>query len=203
MGKFTITQAQYEAIVGQNPSNFQNSNHPVEMVSWNDAVEFCKLLSRRTRRTYHLPSEAQWEYACRAGTTTPFHYGVTLTTALANYNGNNALLGFPPTYRSEPIGEFRQRTVPVGSFPPNAFGLYDMHGNVWEWCQDVWHENYSRAPVDGRAWITNQADARHLLRGGAWNGSPRNCRSASRISNLPDSRDINEGFRVACRLSSV
>jgi formylglycine-generating enzyme required for sulfatase activity len=203
MSKFPITQAQYEAIVGVNPSNFKGANHPVEMVSWNDAVEFCKLLSRRLGRTYQLPSEAQWEYTCRAGTTTPFHYGKTLTTALANYNGKEPLLGFSPIYHSEPYGEYRQHTIEVGRFPPNAFGLYDMHGNVWEWCQDVWHENYSGAPSDGSAWMTNQVDARYLLRGGAWNGSPRNCRSASRISNLPDSRDINEGFRVVCRSRAI
>ncbi|PSB18072.1 protein kinase [filamentous cyanobacterium CCP2] len=200
IGKFPITQAQYEAVIGRNPSNFKGATHPVEMVSWNEAVEFCQLLSRHTGRAYQLPSEAQWEYACRAGTTTPFHYGETLTTALANYNGSNALLGFSPIYHSEPKGEYRQQTTEVGRFPPNAFGLCDMHGNVWEWCQDIWHENYKGAPTDGSAWMAAEPFSdRYLLRGGAWNGSPRSCRSANRISNLSDNRDINDGFRVVCQ----
>ncbi|MDJ0677530.1 MAG: bifunctional serine/threonine-protein kinase/formylglycine-generating enzyme family protein, partial [Calothrix sp. MO_167.B42] len=132
MGRYEVTQAQYQAIMGKNPSNFKGEKRPVERVSWNDAVEFCQHLSQKTGRTYRLPSEAEWEYACRAGTTTPFYFGETITTDLVNYNRN-----YP--YGSAPKGEYREQTTDVGKFPPNAFGLYDMHGNVWEWCQDTWH----------------------------------------------------------------
>ncbi|WAL60118.1 formylglycine-generating enzyme family protein [Thermocoleostomius sinensis A174] len=195
MGRFQVTQAQYEAIVGSNPSNFSGANRPVEQVSWNDAIEFCEKLSQRTGQTYRLPSEAEWEYACRAGTTTPFHFGATITTDLVNYNGNF-------TYASAPNGEYRQQTTDVGSFPPNAFGLYDMHGNVWEWCQDVWHENYAGAPTDGSAWIEGGESNNRLLRGGSWNNNPRNCRSANRNRNLPDNRNNNNGFRVVLSAST-
>ncbi|MHC5825746.1 MAG: formylglycine-generating enzyme family protein, partial [Nostoc sp.] len=130
MGKYAVTQAQYQAIMGINPSNFKGEKLPVEQVSWDDAVEFCKKLSQKIGKTYRLPSEAEWEYACRAGTTTPFYFGKTITTDLVNYNGN-----FP--YGSARPGKYRQTTTNVGIFPPNSFGLYDMHGNVWEWCQDV------------------------------------------------------------------
>jgi formylglycine-generating enzyme required for sulfatase activity len=137
MGRYEVTQSQYEAIMGNNPSNFKDNgaNRPVETVSWNDAVEFCKRLSQKTGRTYRLPSEAEWEYACRAGTSTPFHFGETITADLANYHSEVA-------YASAPTKKARGQTTPVGSFSANAFGLYDMHGNVWEWCQDIWYDNY-------------------------------------------------------------
>ncbi len=127
MGKFEVTQEQYQQVMGKNPSHCEGYKRPIEMVSCNDAVEFCKKLSQKTGRTYRLPSEAEWEYACRAGTTTPFHFGETITDELANYHASK-------THASEPKGEYRKQTTPVGEFPPNAFGLYDMHGNVWEWC---------------------------------------------------------------------
>ncbi|WP_416667691.1 bifunctional serine/threonine-protein kinase/formylglycine-generating enzyme family protein [Egbenema bharatensis] len=199
MSKFPITQSQYMAIVKQNPSRFVGANRPVEMVSWHDAEVFCQALSQRTGRVYQLPSEAQWEYACRAGTTTPFHYGKTITTLLANYNGSESILGSEPTYHLETKGEYRQHTTEVGKFPPNLFGLYDMHGNVWEWCQDIWHDNYRGSPTDGSAWMMQGDMLRRVLRGGSWNASPRRCRSATRISNLPNTRDINNGFRVVFR----
>ena len=131
LGKYAVTQAQYQAVMGANLSRFteNGANRPVEKVSWQEAVAFCEKLSQQTGRTYRLPSEAEWEYACRAGTTTPFHFGATMTTDLANYNGNY-------TYGDGPKGMYLERTTEVGSFPPNAFGLYDMHGNVWEWCAD-------------------------------------------------------------------
>ncbi len=137
MGKFPVTQEQYEAIMGKNPSSFKGKNKPVECVSWDNAVEFCAKISQRTGKPYRLPSEAEWEYACRAGSTkpTPFHFGDTITTDLANYNGNY-------TYGSAPKGQYRQQTTDVGSFPANAFGLYDIHGNIWEWCEDCWFDNY-------------------------------------------------------------
>ncbi|MEH2434535.1 MAG: SUMF1/EgtB/PvdO family nonheme iron enzyme [Nostoc sp.] len=128
MGKYAVTQAQYQAVMGNNPSNFKGEKRPVEQVSWDEAVEFCEKLSQKTGNTYRLPSEAEWEYACRAGTTTPFYFGETITTDLVNYDGN-----YP--YGSAPKGEYREQTTDVGKFPPNSFGLYDMHGNVWEWCE--------------------------------------------------------------------
>ena len=189
MGRYEVTQAQYQAVMGKNPSSFKGQKRPVEKVSWNDAVEFCKKLSQKTGRTYRLPSEAEWEYACRAGTTTPFYFGETITTDLVNYNGN-----YPP-YGSAPKGKYREQTTNVETFPPNAFGLYDMHGNVWEWCQDTWHGNYNGAPTDGSAWIDNGNRFR-LLRGGSWFSYSRNCRSALRDDWNPAGINNNIGFRV-------
>ncbi len=159
MGKYAVTQAQYQAIMGTNPANFKGEKRPVETVSWDDAVEFCQKLSQKTGKTYRLPSEAEWEYACRAGTTTPFYFGETITTDLVNYNG-----GFP--YGSAPKGEYRKQTTDVGEFPPNSFGLYDMHGNIYEWCEDVYNDNYQGAPRDGSAWLTSKDNDIKLLRGG-------------------------------------
>jgi formylglycine-generating enzyme required for sulfatase activity len=190
MGKYVVTQAQYQQIMGNNPSGFSGAERPVEKVSWNDAVDFCEKLRQKTGREYRLPSEAEWEYACRAGTTTPFHFGETITTDLANYNGNY-------TYASEPKRKYLQETTDVGSFPPNAFGLYDMHGNVWEWCQDDWHDNYSNAPKDGSVW-TSQSGITKLLRGGSWTYTPANCRSASRYHSNLGSYNLSFGFRVVC-----
>ena len=205
MGKYPITQAQWKAIAATakididletNPSNFKGDEKgdelPVESVNWYQATEFCKRLSRETKREYRLPSEAEWEYACRAGTTTPFYFGETITGELANYNASN-------TYAEEAKGEYRQQTTRVGQFPPNAFGLYDMHGNVWEWCADTWHDNYDGAPTDGSAWIENGNNNRSPLRGGSWCYYPDNCRSAFRYINY---RRVNNddflGFRVVC-----
>ncbi|MBF2045780.1 MAG: SUMF1/EgtB/PvdO family nonheme iron enzyme [Elainella sp. C42_A2020_010] len=194
MGKFAVTQAQYRQIMGNNPADFQGESHPVERVSWNDAVEFCTKLSQRTGRTYRLPSEAEWEYACRAGTTTPFHFGETITSALANYNARDV-------YQSGSKGEYREQTTAVGQFPPNAFGLYDMHGNVWEWCQDHWHKNYRGAPNDGSAWLSENENAPRLMRGGSWFFLPQGCRSAYRDRFDLDGRDPALGFRVVCSLA--
>jgi formylglycine-generating enzyme required for sulfatase activity/tRNA A-37 threonylcarbamoyl transferase component Bud32 len=194
MGKFTITQEQYQAVMGKNPAHFPGKKRPVEYVSWDDAVEFCAMLSNKTGKKYQLPSEAQWEYACRAGTTTPFHFGETITTDLVNYDGN-----YP--YGSAPKGKYREQTTDVGSFPANAFGLYDMHGNVWEWCQDEWHKNYDNAPSDGSAWL-NENDNQKLLRGGSWYDNPGYCRGAIRNYGYSrDVRDVNFGFRVVLSLA--
>jgi len=190
MGKYEVTQAQYQAIMGNNPANFKGETRPVEQVSWNNAVEFCQKLSKVTGRNYRLPSEAEWEYGCRAGTTTPFYFGETITTDLVNFDGAY-------TYASTPKGKDRQQTTPVGSFPPNALGLYDMHGNVWEWCQDSWHSSYEGAPNNGSAWIGNDNQSR-LLRGGSWGNNPHYCRSATRNVSYPDNRSSNIGFRVVC-----
>ncbi|MDJ0717126.1 MAG: SUMF1/EgtB/PvdO family nonheme iron enzyme [Prochloraceae cyanobacterium] len=197
MGKFPVTQAQWKAIanlpkvyldLAPNPSNFKGDKRPVQMVSWYDAVEFCKRLSIVTGKEYRLPSEAQWEYACRARTTTPFHFGETITSELANYRGSQ-------TYASEPKGEYRQQTTDVGKFSPNAFGLYDMHGNVWEWCTDDWHENYQNAPNDGKPWLSESSSIK-VIRGGSWSFNPDFCRSASRYGSTRGYRIHYIGFRV-------
>jgi formylglycine-generating enzyme required for sulfatase activity len=208
MGKYAVTQAQWKAVaalpkvnrdLNPDPSEFKGANKPVECVSWEDAAEFCARLSKKTGRNYRLPSEAEWEYACRAGTATPFHFGETITTDLANYDGNY-------TYASAPKGIYRQQTTNVGSFPPNAFGLYDMHGNVWEWCADPWHYGYAGAPVDGSVWNSGKnedaADAAASLRryrmqrGGSWFNSPRFCRAAYRDWCVPDIWCDLFGFRA-------
>ncbi len=190
MGKYTVTQAQWQAVMGNNPSYFKGKNRPVERVSWNDATEFCQKLSKKTGRDYRLPSEAEWEYACRGGTTTPFYFGETITPELVNYDGRY-------TYGNGPKGKYRQETIDVGNFPPNSFGLYDMHGNVWEWCQDVWHDNYDGAPVDGSAWVNGGNSSSRVFRGGSWNFYPGWCRSAIRNSYYSDEADYNAvGFRL-------
>jgi len=154
MAQTPITQAQWREVAGwekverelnPDPSHFKGDNRPVEQVSWFDAMEFCHRLSHRTGKNYTLPSEAQWEYACRAGSTTPFHFGPTISTEVANYDGNY-------TYGQGERGISRERTTGVAIFPANPWGLYDMHGNVWEWCLDAWHNSYEGAPADGSAW---------------------------------------------------
>ncbi len=202
LGRYAVTQAQWRAVaenlkkveiyLNPDPSNFKGSDRPVEEVNWLEAVEFCKRLSIHTGRQYSLPSEAQWEYACRAGTTTPFHFGETLSAEVANYDAS-------VIYGEGTEGEYRQETTPVGSLGlANAFGLYDMHGNVWEWCQDHFHPSYEGAPTDGSAWLdeTPSGEERRLLRGGSWLISPRFCRSAYRYNYAPDSRLNLLGFRV-------
>jgi len=188
MGVYVVTQAQYEAVMGANPSNFKGESNPVEQVSWNDTVEFCKKLSAKTGQTVRLPTEAEWEYACRAGTTTPFNTGETISTDQANYNGNF-------TYGSGSKGEYRQKTVVVGSFAPNAWGLYDMHGNVWEWCQD-WSGSYPSAEMVDPVGPEN--GQLRVLRGGSWQCDSRHYRSASRSRTFPGSRLHSIGFRVVC-----
>lgn len=191
MGKYEVTQAQYQAIMGNNFAFFQGENRPVEAVSWDDAVEFCQKLSHVTGRNYRLPSEAEWEYACRAGTNTPFYFGQTITAELANYNATY-------TYGSAPKSQPWQQTTRVGSFPANAFGLYDMHGNVCEWCQDTWHGNYNGAPSDGSAWISENDNKLRTLRGGSWSDNPADCRSAIRDDIYYVVLSNNIGFRVIC-----
>ena len=191
MGKFPVTQAQYEAIVGTNPAKFKGAKRPVERVSWEEAIAFCTQLSQKTGKTYRLPSEAEWEYACRAGTTTPFSFGETITPDLANYDGNS-------TYGEGTKGTYREQTTDVGSFSANPFGLFDMHGNVWEWCADHWHKDYKNAPTDGSAWTTNGNSETRVLRGGSWYHNPVNCRAAYRSGSSPGDRNNNVGFRVVC-----
>jgi formylglycine-generating enzyme required for sulfatase activity len=188
IGKYAVTQAQWKAVMGTDPSFFKGGDRPVEQVNWGDAIAFCQALSKRTGRTYRLPSEAEWEYVCRAGTSTPFSFGPTITSALANYDGTKR-------YGEGPQGDFRQQTTAVGLFPPNAYGLYDMHGNVWEWCQDTFHENYQGAPSDGSAWETDGQTER-VVRGGSWFNPPWMCHSAYRDPYAPEVRNRAVGFRV-------
>ncbi|NEZ54309.1 formylglycine-generating enzyme family protein [Adonisia turfae] len=210
MSKYPVTQAQWRAVVAlpqveqvleQDPANFEGDNRPVEQVSWHDAMEFCARLQKHTGKPYRLPSEAEWEYACRAGTTTPFHFGNSITTNLANYRGTDwEYKGktYSGAYGDGSYGEFREETTDVGSFEiANAFGLYDMHGNVWEWCLDCWHKTYDGAPTDGSAWISFGETEYRVLRGGSWGDPPAICRSATRLSNTLDRLDDN-GFRLVC-----
>jgi formylglycine-generating enzyme required for sulfatase activity len=188
-GKYPITQAQWQAVMGNNPSYFKGEKRPVETVSWDDAVEFCGKLSQQTGKKYRLLSEAEWEYACRAGTTTPFYFGETITSDLVNHNGSSP-------YANAPKGLNRRKTTDVGSFPPNAFGLYDMHGNVWEWCSDEWYENYNGTPTDGSSWEPGTDNTR-LLRGGSWSYRAVFCRSAFRLPYGAVLKGWRWGFRVA------
>jgi formylglycine-generating enzyme required for sulfatase activity len=192
LGKYPVTQKQYEAVMRQNPSEHIGPNRPVENLSRTYAVDFCRRLSLKTGKNYRLPSEAEWEYACRAGTTTPFYFGPTITPELANYDGSKV-------YASGPAGAFREQTTDVGSFPPNAFGLYDMHGLVWEWCQDVWHDDYFDAPTDGSVWESD-VGLRQVVRGGCWFFAPEACRSAYRLKDDPDDWWYGDGLRVALSL---
>jgi formylglycine-generating enzyme required for sulfatase activity len=201
IGKFTVTQAQWKAVAASpqvsyalnpDPSYFKGDNLPVEQISWDEAVEFCERLSQKIGSTYRLPNEAEWEYACRAGTTTPFHFGEKITPNVANYDGNY-------TYYSGATGIHRKKTTPVGSFQvANAFGLYDMHGNIWELCADPWHPNYQGAPSNGQAWGNDSDNNCRMLRGGSWNLGAWLCRSATRYLINADIRDYDVGFRVVC-----
>lgn len=189
LGKYAVTQAQWQAIMESNPSKFKGDDRPVERVSWEECQEFCQRLTQRQGRIYRLPSEAEWEYACRGATETPFHFGPTLTTELANFNGLEP-------YQGSSTGEYRQQTVAVGRFPANGFWLCEMHGNVWERCQDRWHDNYDGAPTDGSAW--QQGDGKsHVIRGGSWFSLAWGCRSACRDASDPSDRSYNVGFRIA------
>lgn len=198
MGKFAITQEQWSIVaklpqvkrsLNPHPSYFKGNLHPVEQISWYEAVEFCDRLSKYTGRQYRLPSEAEWEYACRGKTITPFYFGDTITSDLVNHDGSY-------TYALAPKGKYRKGTTPVGSFPANAFGLYDMHGNVWEWCADCWHDSYHNAPCDGRVWQDGGDDTMRVMRGGSWFNVPRFCRSALRYKGESSLRDVFIGLRV-------
>lgn len=183
MGQFEVTQGQWKALMGNNPSRFTDCGDkcPVDNVSWDMAQEFVKKLSAKTGQKYRLPSEAEWEYAARAGTTTAYAFGATLSASQANFSESQT-----------------GKTVRVGSYPANGFGLSDMHGNVWEWVQDCWHDNYQGAPADGRAWETEcSGEARRVLRGGSWSDFPRGLRSAGRYWGTPDYRYVNTGVRIA------
>ena len=217
LGRYPVTQAQWRIVAQMpkvvrdlkiDPSHFKGDKRPVENVTWYDTVEFCARLSRQTEQDYRLPSEAEWEYACRAGTKTPFHFGKTISTELANYDCRYV-------YGRGVKGEYRGETTKVNHFRvTNNFGLSDMHGNVWEWCADPWHDSYENAPKDSLVWDENNNDNRYhkipeciehllgdkrtrVLHGGSWSYFPRYCRSAFRFSYFPDDRYFLIGFRVA------
>jgi formylglycine-generating enzyme required for sulfatase activity len=230
VSRYPVTVEQWRRVAGSfpavlnpqlnaDPSKWKDATGPVERVNWFDAMEFCARLSKATNRLYRLPTEAEWEYACRAGTQTPFAFGETLTPELANYDGDS-------TYADGPKGEYRNRTIAVGQFPPNRFGLQDMHGNVWEWCMDDWHDSYANAPSRSEARFRNEnhshvfnsatklnnyqerffqemvkVDNIKLLRGGSWDFNLRNCRSAVRYDFSPDNRSYNVDFRVCCAVA--
>jgi formylglycine-generating enzyme required for sulfatase activity len=219
IGQTPITQAQWRAVAGWQerpgerwgcelnpvPSRFQGEEarllagetntdgRPVERVSWLEAMEFCSRLSQRTKRNYTLPSEAQWEYACRAGTETAYCFGDSINIEVVNFERTR-------TYGDEPTGDGHGQTTSVKLFAANPWGLYDMHGNVLEWCVDHWHDNYEDAPADGSSWLNDHEEesGRRLMRGGSWNVIPRECRSAYRDHSVPGNVDGDIGFRVVC-----
>jgi formylglycine-generating enzyme required for sulfatase activity len=223
MGKYPITQAQWKAVANMpkialdlkpDPSNFKGNDRPVENVNWLEAIEFCQRLSRHTGKIYTLPSESQWEYACRATPLNkggkggsireedlikewnqkyhqPFYFGENITPELVNYDGNNP-------YGDALKGEYRQQTTKVGQFPPNNFGLYDMHGNIWEWCLDNYQEDYNNYPKNGSAYINDSGDKVRMLRGGSWDLYSKHCRSAYRNRFVSGFFFNYIGFRVFC-----
>jgi formylglycine-generating enzyme required for sulfatase activity len=208
MSKSSITQAQWAAVaklpasnqesplhLNPDPSHFKGSDRPVESISWFEAVEFCTRLTQSSGLNYRLPSEAEWEYACRGGTKTPFCYGHTISTDLANYDGTSA-------YVFGALGEYRRQTLPVCSFPVgNPYGLFDMHGQVWEWCADYWHDNYQEAPTNGEIWHTGGDDEFRIVRGGSWFNIPSRCRAAVRGKYSPDVWLDQIGFRIMMPIS--
>jgi len=183
MGKYPITQAQWREVaslpkIARDLPLTPSHDLPVENISWYEVREFCLRLLWQTGQNYRLPTEAEWEFACRAYTNTPFHFGNKLTHEQANFESR--------------LGD----TSPVGKYPGNALGLHDMHGNVWEWCLDHWHEDYEGAPSDGSAWVTGGNERYRMLRGGSWYADSDCCRSAFRNRNDPVNRGSNIGFRV-------
>ena len=193
IGKYPVTQAQWRAVMGSNPSYFQSDNLPVENVSWDDAQSFCVKVHEKTGHTVCLPTDAQWEYSCRAGTSTPFHFGQELNGTQANCDGN-----YP--YGTTQKGPYLGKTSPVGSYPANAWGLYDMHGNVWEWCQD-WYGDYPKQSVtDPRG---PEVGSICVIRGRSWYYEAAYCRSASRNGLVPSYRFSWGGFRLALGSSGI
>lgn len=206
LSRYEVTQAQWRAVatglprvsrpLDPDPSGFKGDDRPVEQVSWEDAMEFCERLSRKTGHAYHLPSESEWEYAARAGTASAFAFGPTLTPTLASYDASVSFAGGPR-------GAAPKETSPVGSFgAANAFGLYDVHGNVAEWCLGEYHPSYAGAPGDGRPWITGGDTDRHVLRGGSWGDLAIDCRSSNRYSYPREGRQRTIGFRLAMSLGA-
>ncbi len=202
VGKYEVTFSELDACLAAGgcgayrpgDEGWGRATRPVINVSWVDASNFVRWLSSETGKQYRLLSESEWEYVARAGTTGPFHFGSTISTDQANYNG-----GF--TYGNGRKGVYRGKTMPVGSFPPNKFGLYDMHGNVWEWVEDCLHENYVGAPMNGSAWTSGDDCNFRALRGGSWFIGPRHSRAANRDWGVDWIGGFLDGFRVARTLA--
>jgi formylglycine-generating enzyme required for sulfatase activity len=188
LGVFPVTVGEFRAFRPDHAPD-QKDRLPVVNVTWHDARGYCEWLGSQTGRAFHLPSEAEWEYACRAGSRTPFASGQEIGISEANFLYNE---------HGERVGPGAR--TPAGAYPPNAFGLHDMHGNVCEWCEDIWHPNYRGAPADGSAWLTDGHPAQRVIRGGAWDYLPRLLRSAWRDALRAETRRDNLGFRVALTL---
>lgn len=209
ISKYPITQLQWKKVASflkvnrdlkPSPSYYKGKDKPVEQVSWHDAVEFCDRLnaalgdrlSQKTGNEYRLPTEAEWEYACRAGSTTPFHFGKTLDSSVVNYDGRYK-------YDLGKKGAYCNKTTSVKNFSyANSFGLFDMHGNVWEWCLDHWHTSYENAPIHGDAWLDKNDGNSRVIRGGSWQNEPFLCRSAFRQAIISTRQFKDTGFRVVC-----
>jgi eukaryotic-like serine/threonine-protein kinase len=193
ISRYQVTQAQYASLLGHNPAQNQLDSNPVECVTWFDARAFCQRLSDLTGRPYRLPTEAEWEYACRAGTTTSFAFGPTLTDQLANTYAE-------VPYGAAPPGRHRDGPTTVGMYPANTLGLHDMHGNLFEWCEDNLHTDFTGAPSDARAWMDGPGlwPDYYVLRGAAWVSPPVQSRSAGRCGMVPIYKSIAIGFRVVC-----
>ena len=201
VGIYEVTFDEWDACVagggcgGYRPEDlWGRGRHPVIFVTWNDAQSYVQWLSDKTGKRYRLLSELEWEYMARAGPRTPFHTGSTISTDQANYDGNHV---YGPSGRK---GVYRRKTVPVGSFPANAYGLHDVHGNVWEWVQDCWNGNYQGVLRGGKAWESGNCPNR-VLRGGSWIYDPGVLRSAIRARTSTGNRDSDLGFRVARTLT--
>jgi formylglycine-generating enzyme required for sulfatase activity len=196
-GAFDWSEAKYNWYASWRYPGFpQDDSHPVTCVNWDDAKAYISWLAAATGKPYRFLTEAEWEYSARAGTTTPFWWGSSITPAQANYDGNEVYAGGGST------GEYRDGTVPVGDFKANLWGLHNVHGNVWEWCEDVWHDSYVGAPADTSAWLQGGKGACRVVRGGAWSYDPKFLRAAQRIGDPSKLRDILLGFRVARTLTS-
>ena len=192
MGKYPVTQAQWQQVMGNNPSRFKGDKLlPVENVSWDDAQAFCLELKVTTQARFGIPTEAQWEYACRAGTTTPFHFGNELNGTQANCDGT-------APYGTAMAGVWLEKPTPVGKYPGNAWGLHDMHGNVWEWCSDWYGEYLTGSVTDPTG---PESGSNRVNRGGCWYFVAAFCRSAFRYRFEPSIRDNNLGFRLVLSLS--
>ena len=231
IGRSPVTQAQWTAVVlahperisrdlDPKPSFFRGIDLPVESIIWKEAEEFCLRLAAITGRVYRLPSEAEWEYACRAETMTPFNFGPTITSELANYCGTggavcgdsggksiasdvyNDVKYTSGAYGQGPVGIFRGMTTRPGTFPPNRFGLYDMHGNIWEYCLDMVTDSYADVPRDGTAYLSGPSEAWRILRGVCWSHNPAICRCAYRDGLDPSSPGWQGriGLRLVCTL---
>jgi formylglycine-generating enzyme required for sulfatase activity len=201
VGRFAVTFDEWDAAVATGgvthkpgDQGWGRGRRPVVNVSWEDAKAYCAWLSKATGKTYRLLSEAEWEYCCRARTPTPFWWGSDISAAQANFDGNY-------TYGSGKKGDYRKQTVPVDTFEPNPWGLYQVHGNVWEWCEDVWHANYNGALLDGSVWRQGGDQSRRVVRGGSWGNVPQFLRSAGRNGFTTGNRSNSLGFRVGRTLT--